>query len=131
MLGTAQEPGFEPGMQSACMVDKNSDDLTESFEQGLSCELNCGVCVYFQDVQHADIDYMDERKDFTYDPVNFKGFPEFVKELHRNSQKLVIIVVRAILLSPWIIRCWLFLTFTATSLSFTPQFPVSFLCLGA
>uniref|UniRef100_A0A452UGQ7 Maltase-glucoamylase n=1 Tax=Ursus maritimus TaxID=29073 RepID=A0A452UGQ7_URSMA len=48
------------------------------------------------DVQHADIDYMDERKDFTYDPVNFKGFPEFVKELHSNSQKLVIIVDPAI-----------------------------------
>ncbi|XP_006746626.1 maltase-glucoamylase, intestinal [Leptonychotes weddellii] len=48
------------------------------------------------DVQHADIDYMDERKDFTYDPVNFKGFPEFVKELHNNSQKLVIIVDPAI-----------------------------------
>uniref|UniRef100_A0A667IGG8 Maltase-glucoamylase n=2 Tax=Lynx canadensis TaxID=61383 RepID=A0A667IGG8_LYNCA len=48
------------------------------------------------DVQHADIDYMDERKDFTYDPVNFKGFPEFVKELHNNGQKLVIIVDPAI-----------------------------------
>ncbi|XP_077637215.1 maltase-glucoamylase [Crocuta crocuta] len=48
------------------------------------------------DVQHADIDYMDERKDFTYDPVNFKGFPEFAKELHSNGQKLVIIVDPAI-----------------------------------
>uniref|UniRef100_A0A2K6UC28 Maltase-glucoamylase n=1 Tax=Saimiri boliviensis boliviensis TaxID=39432 RepID=A0A2K6UC28_SAIBB len=48
------------------------------------------------DVQHADIDYMDERRDFTYDPVDFKGFPEFVKELHNNGQKLVIIVDPAI-----------------------------------
>ncbi|EPY80709.1 hypothetical protein CB1_000804034, partial [Camelus ferus] len=48
------------------------------------------------DVQHADIDYMDARKDFTYDPVNFKGFPEFAKELHSNGQKLVIIVDPAI-----------------------------------
>eukprot|EP00073_Rattus_norvegicus_P035843 XP_008761089.1 PREDICTED: LOW QUALITY PROTEIN: maltase-glucoamylase, intestinal-like isoform X1 [Rattus norvegicus] len=48
------------------------------------------------DVQHADIDYMDQRKDFTYDPVNFKGFPEFVKELHNNGQKLVIILDPAI-----------------------------------
>ncbi|XP_045420062.1 maltase-glucoamylase, intestinal isoform X1 [Lemur catta] len=48
------------------------------------------------DVQHADIDYMDERKDFTYDPVDFKGFPEFVKELHNNGQKFVIIVDPAI-----------------------------------
>ncbi|XP_008581186.1 PREDICTED: maltase-glucoamylase, intestinal [Galeopterus variegatus] len=48
------------------------------------------------DVQHADIDYMDERKDFTYDPVNFKDFPEFVNDLHSNGQKLVIIVDPAI-----------------------------------
>ncbi|XP_014441942.1 LOW QUALITY PROTEIN: maltase-glucoamylase, intestinal [Tupaia chinensis] len=48
------------------------------------------------DVQHADIDYMDERKDFTYDPVAFSGLPEFVKELHNNGQKLVIIVDPAI-----------------------------------
>ena len=50
--------------------------------------------VFSQDVQHADIDYMDQRKDFTYDLVNFKGFPEFAKELHNNGQKLVIILVR-------------------------------------
>jgi hypothetical protein len=56
--------------------------------------------VFFQDVQHADIDYMDQKKDFTYDPVNFKGFPEFVKELHNNGQKLVIILVCASLFLP-------------------------------
>ncbi|XP_042638461.1 uncharacterized protein LOC103207213 [Orycteropus afer afer] len=48
------------------------------------------------DVQHADIDYMDQRRDFTYDPVNYKGFPEFVKDLHNNGTKLVIIVDPAI-----------------------------------
>ncbi|XP_006861321.1 PREDICTED: maltase-glucoamylase, intestinal [Chrysochloris asiatica] len=48
------------------------------------------------DVQHADIDYMDQRRDFTYDPIAYKGFPEFVKELHNNGQKVVIIVDPAI-----------------------------------
>ncbi|XP_006887298.1 PREDICTED: maltase-glucoamylase, intestinal-like [Elephantulus edwardii] len=48
------------------------------------------------DVQHADIDYMDQRRDFTYDPVDFRGFPEFAKDLHNNGQKLVIIVDPAI-----------------------------------
>uniref|UniRef100_A0A8C0ZWV6 Sucrase-isomaltase, intestinal n=1 Tax=Castor canadensis TaxID=51338 RepID=A0A8C0ZWV6_CASCN len=48
------------------------------------------------DVQHGDIDYMDERRDFTYDPVNFEGLPEFVEELHTNEQKFVIIVDPAI-----------------------------------
>ncbi|KAM9215962.1 maltase-glucoamylase [Dugong dugon] len=48
------------------------------------------------DVQHADIDYMDRRKDFTYDPVSYGGFPKFAKELHNNGQKLIIIVDPAI-----------------------------------
>lgn len=48
------------------------------------------------DVQHADIDYMDARKDFTYNPVEFKGFPDFAKDLHNNGQKLIIIVDPAI-----------------------------------
>ncbi|KAG8523335.1 Maltase-glucoamylase, intestinal, partial [Galemys pyrenaicus] len=48
------------------------------------------------DVQHADIDYMDKRRDFTYDPVNYKGFPDFARELHNSKQKLVIIVDPAI-----------------------------------
>ncbi|XP_040858424.1 uncharacterized protein LOC121170993 [Ochotona curzoniae] len=48
------------------------------------------------DVQHADIDYMERRRDFTYDPVNYVGFPEFAEELHSNGQKLVIIVDPAI-----------------------------------
>lgn len=48
------------------------------------------------DVQHADIDYMDKRKDFTYDPVAYNGFPEFAKNLHDNGQKLIIILDPAI-----------------------------------
>ena len=69
---------------------------------------------------------MHERKDFTYDPVNFKGFPEFVKELHSNGQKLVIIVVCAILLFPHI-RSLLFVVITPppTPSSLNPQFPFS------
>lgn len=53
------------------------------------------MLVFFQDVQHADIDYMDQRKDFTYDPVKFSGFPEFAEDLHLNRQKLIIILVCA------------------------------------
>ncbi|XP_071442397.1 lysosomal alpha-glucosidase-like isoform X2 [Hetaerina americana] len=35
------------------------------------------------DVQWNDLDYMKQGNDFTYDPVNFKGLPEFVEELHK------------------------------------------------
>ncbi|KAM9216330.1 putative maltase-glucoamylase 2 [Dugong dugon] len=45
------------------------------------------------DVQYSDIDYMDGYKDFTYDNRTFCGLPEFVKELHSNGQKYVIVMV--------------------------------------
>ncbi|KAM5332711.1 sucrase-isomaltase, intestinal [Glossophaga mutica] len=44
------------------------------------------------DTQVTDIDYMEDRKDFTYDKVNFKGLPEFVQDLHDHEQKYVIIL---------------------------------------
>ena len=34
------------------------------------------------DAQWTDIDYMDKYKDFTIDPENFGGLPDFVKGLH-------------------------------------------------
>ena len=34
------------------------------------------------DAQYGDIDYMDGKKDFTIDPVNYNGLAFFVKELH-------------------------------------------------
>ncbi|XP_036997134.2 sucrase-isomaltase, intestinal [Artibeus jamaicensis] len=44
------------------------------------------------DTQVTDIDYMEDRKDFTYDTVNFNGLPEFVQDLHDHGQKYVIIL---------------------------------------
>nr|XP_011721910.1 putative maltase-glucoamylase-like protein FLJ16351 [Macaca nemestrina] len=44
------------------------------------------------DVQYSDIDYMDGKKDFTVDEVAYSGLPDFVKELHENGQKYVIIM---------------------------------------
>lgn len=51
------------------------------------------VC-HQQDVQYGDIDYMDEKKDFTYDQVAYDGLPEFVDEVHAHGQKYIIILVR-------------------------------------
>ncbi|XP_068943501.1 maltase-glucoamylase [Petaurus breviceps papuanus] len=48
------------------------------------------------DVQYSDIDYMDEKKDFTYDKVLFRDLPEFAEDLHNHGQKYVIIVDPAI-----------------------------------
>uniref|UniRef100_A0A4X2L9V0 Sucrase-isomaltase n=1 Tax=Vombatus ursinus TaxID=29139 RepID=A0A4X2L9V0_VOMUR len=48
------------------------------------------------DVQVTDIDYMEEKKDFTYDTEKFSGLPEFVQDLHDHGQKYVIILDPAI-----------------------------------
>ncbi|XP_043851669.1 sucrase-isomaltase, intestinal [Dromiciops gliroides] len=48
------------------------------------------------DVQVTDIDYMEQKKDFTYDTQNFSGLPDFVRDLHNYGQKYVIILDPAI-----------------------------------
>ncbi|XP_006891565.1 PREDICTED: sucrase-isomaltase, intestinal-like [Elephantulus edwardii] len=48
------------------------------------------------DTQVTDIDYMEDKKDFTYDTVKFQGLPEFVNDLHNHGQKYVIILDPAI-----------------------------------
>ncbi|KAK2096766.1 putative maltase-glucoamylase 2 [Saguinus oedipus] len=44
------------------------------------------------DVQYSDIDYMDGKKDFTVDEDAYSGLSDFVKELHDNGQKYLIIM---------------------------------------
>ncbi|CAF0767379.1 unnamed protein product [Rotaria sp. Silwood1] len=44
------------------------------------------------DVQHADIDYMNARKTFTIDPVNFAGMKEYFSELNADGVRTVIIL---------------------------------------
>jgi maltase-glucoamylase len=46
-----------------------------------------------QDVQYADIDYMDFYRDFTYDKVNWAGFPEYVREVKEAGLHFVVILV--------------------------------------
>ncbi|KAF4021015.1 hypothetical protein G4228_012809 [Cervus hanglu yarkandensis] len=48
------------------------------------------------DTQITDIDYMEDKKIFTYDQVAFNGLPEFVQNLHAHGQKYVIILDPAI-----------------------------------
>ncbi|XP_075810057.1 putative maltase-glucoamylase 2 [Microtus pennsylvanicus] len=44
------------------------------------------------DVQYSDIDYMDEKKDFTIDEKAYSNLTDLVKDLHDNGQKYVIIL---------------------------------------
>ncbi|XP_015492493.1 sucrase-isomaltase, intestinal [Parus major] len=48
------------------------------------------------DAQVIDIEYMDKRKDFTYDKVKFKDLPEFASYLHGYDLKYIIILDPAI-----------------------------------
>ncbi|XP_072551280.1 sucrase-isomaltase, intestinal [Salminus brasiliensis] len=48
------------------------------------------------DTQYTDIDYMEDKKDFTYDMVNFKELPEFADYMHQQGQKYILILDPAI-----------------------------------
>lgn len=45
-----------------------------------------------QDVQYADIDYMDRQLDFVLDP-EFDGLPELVKEMRGEGMRFIFILV--------------------------------------
>ncbi|XP_066182529.1 sucrase-isomaltase, intestinal [Sylvia atricapilla] len=48
------------------------------------------------DAQVIDIEYMENRKDFTYDKVKFQDLPQFASYLHERGQKYIIILDPAI-----------------------------------
>ncbi|XP_045930577.1 maltase-glucoamylase, intestinal [Micropterus dolomieu] len=48
------------------------------------------------DIQYTDIDYMENKKDFTYDKVNFTELPQFADYLHEKGQKYILILDPAI-----------------------------------
>uniref|UniRef100_A0A7E4V345 Gal_mutarotas_2 domain-containing protein n=1 Tax=Panagrellus redivivus TaxID=6233 RepID=A0A7E4V345_PANRE len=49
-----------------------------------------------QDVQFADIDYMDKYKDFTYDHDKWADWPNFTDYLHSQGQRVILIFDPAI-----------------------------------
>lgn len=44
-------------------------------------------------MQTLDIDYMDRKRDFTYDPVSWGDLPGLTQELHNDNIRLTIILV--------------------------------------
>ncbi|XP_029455043.1 lysosomal alpha-glucosidase [Rhinatrema bivittatum] len=44
------------------------------------------------DVQWNDLDYMDGRRDFTYDQERFGDLPDMVREFHQNGMRYILIV---------------------------------------
>lgn len=51
--------------------------------------------LWLQDVQWNDLDYMDARRDFTFNTDGFGDFPAMVQELHQGGRRYVMIVVSA------------------------------------
>uniref|UniRef100_A0A7N6B035 alpha-glucosidase n=1 Tax=Anabas testudineus TaxID=64144 RepID=A0A7N6B035_ANATE len=48
------------------------------------------------DIQYTDIDYMEEKKDFTYDKVKFSELPQFADYLHEKGQRYILILDPAV-----------------------------------
>lgn len=65
--------------------------------------------LWLQDVQWNDLDYMDSRRDFTFNKDGFGDFPAMVQELHQGGRRYMMIVVSVPFLpscdTTWI---WLF-----------------------
>jgi alpha-glucosidase (family GH31 glycosyl hydrolase) len=49
-----------------------------------------------QEVQWNDIDYMDRKRDFTFDPNSFKTLPSVINAVHNRGQKYIVILDPAI-----------------------------------
>ncbi|XP_028967664.1 lysosomal alpha-glucosidase [Galendromus occidentalis] len=61
--------------------------------QILRSNLDAGVRI---DVQWNDIDYMEDRNDFTLDKTHYKDLGSFVDELHRDGRHYVLIIDPAV-----------------------------------
>jgi alpha-glucosidase (family GH31 glycosyl hydrolase) len=44
------------------------------------------------DTQWSDIDWMQDYRDFTFDPVNFEYLPSFVEDLHKKNMHYIPII---------------------------------------
>lgn len=61
-----------------------------------------------QDVQWNDLDYMDAKRDFTYNKETFRDYPDMVHDFHQRGLHYVMILVRDVTcLPPWLSLTWL------------------------
>jgi alpha-glucosidase (family GH31 glycosyl hydrolase) len=51
---------------------------------------------YFSGFRYGDIDYFRNQLDFTWDPIRFKGLPEYVDWLHTQGMKFITILDPAV-----------------------------------
>ncbi|KZS13425.1 Lysosomal alpha-glucosidase [Daphnia magna] len=86
---TFMPPYFALGFQLSRWGYKNTSEIRDAIDRTRAVEIP-------HDIQYVDIDYMDKRRDFTIDPVNFADLPALVDEVKRDGLKFGIILDPAI-----------------------------------
>ncbi|XP_057366105.2 maltase-glucoamylase-like [Daphnia carinata] len=86
---TFMPPYFALGFQLSRWGYKNTSEIRDAIDRTRAVEIP-------HDVQYADIDYMDGRRDFTIDPVNFADLPALVDEVKKDGLRFGIILDPAI-----------------------------------
>ncbi|KAL8616022.1 hypothetical protein ACOMHN_014984 [Nucella lapillus] len=76
------------------------------------------------DVQYADIDHMDERKDFTIDPVNFAFLPQYFDTLRQRGMRTIIILDPALIVNETNYEPYEKMKMVGGNIVWPPHFPV-------
>ncbi|CAF3691355.1 unnamed protein product [Adineta steineri] len=68
-------------------------DTLENMKAAMQRTLDGNIPI---DIQYGDIDYFRQQLDFTWDPIRFKGLPEYIDWLHTQGMKFITILDPAI-----------------------------------
>ncbi|XP_078266999.1 sucrase-isomaltase, intestinal [Rhinoraja longicauda] len=82
-------PYWALGFQLSRWGYKSLDEVKATVERNRKINLP-------YDTQITDIDYMENKKDFTYDLKKFRDLPQFAHDLHQHGQRYIIILDPAI-----------------------------------
>lgn len=82
-------PYWSLGFQLSRWDYGSLDELKKTVERNRAIDLP-------YDVQFTDIDYMEDKKIFTYDMDKFKDLPQFADYMHEKGQKYIIILDPAV-----------------------------------
>ncbi|XP_051873196.1 sucrase-isomaltase, intestinal [Pristis pectinata] len=90
LIGKPMMPAYwSLGFQLSRWGYKSLDEVKATVERNRKINLP-------YDTQITDIDYMENKKDFTYDREKYRNLPEFAHDLHNHGQRYIIILDPAI-----------------------------------
>ncbi|CAF0715427.1 unnamed protein product [Brachionus calyciflorus] len=82
-------PMMPPYYALGFQLSRYGYNTLDNMKGAISRTVNAGIPL---DIQHGDIDHFERKKDFTYDKVNFAGFPEYINELKSKGIRFIPIV---------------------------------------